>query len=292
MTIYHDSMFHGEPKRENTAPGTRIVHQPVLDGRMRNRHSSNLEHRQRLHSDNEVSQLETSHNFLLPLSKRDFYTRKDTARKNLLGYLYTRQPVLHRSYSFIAGEKPINEPGLPKIASFSREKTNLDVSKSKTRSNEMTQHEMNVRQAKAGKVREFLKSGSTRSVTSVRKDDASPQRSRTNSNKMTLPDINEDLNNNEKYVDDAYSDNESWDKPRGGDKLLSFVPSRFVGHEFKVFSSKHRPITPNLLKKLDKLKLPNRTRTQEWVKMLPSDTRAHIGESRINAQYVPEDLNE
>jgi hypothetical protein len=200
--------------------------------------------------------------------------------------------VLHRSYSFIAGEKPINEPGLPKIATFSREKTNLDLSKSKNRNNEVNQHETNIRFVKAGKVREFLKSGSTRSITSVRKDELSPQRSRTNSNKITLPDINEDLNNNEKYVDDKYSDNDSWERPRGGEKLLSFVPSRFVGHEFKVHTFKHRPLTPNLLKKLDKLKVPNRTRTHEWVKMLPSDTRAYIGESRINAQHIPEDLND
>ncbi|XP_061170299.1 uncharacterized protein LOC133179599 [Saccostrea echinata] len=286
-------MFHREPNRDSSLPGKKMVHKPVLDGRFRDRQANHIENRQRLHSDNEVPQMETSQNFLLPLTKRDFYTRKDTARKNLLGYLYTRQPVLHRSYSFVAGEKPINEPGLPKIASFSREKSNLDLSKSRNRSYEMTHHELGLGQpSKIGKVREFLKSGSSRSICSVKKENRSPQRSRTNSNKMTLPEIIEDLNNNEKYVNDTYSEEESFDRPRGSDQVITFVPSRLIGNEPKVYPSRHRPITPNLLKKLDKLKIPNRIRTQDWVKMLPSDTRAYIGESRINAQYVPEDVDD
>lgn len=62
--------------------------------------------------------------------------------------------------------------------------------------------------------------------------------------------------------------------------------------KYQLFPSRHRPLTPNLLKKLDRLKIPNRIRTKDWIDMLPSDTRAYIGESRINAQYVPDDIND
>lgn len=285
-------MFHGEPKPDRTSSGSRMVHQPVLDGRFRNRQSHSSENRTHVYSDTEVSPIETSPNFLLPLTKRDFYTRKDTARKNLLGYLYTRQPPLHRSYSFIAGEKPTNEPGLPKIASFSREKTNVDPNKSKSRSFDLTHHDVNINQFKVSQVREFLKSGSTRSNHSLINDNGSPERSRSNSNKIFFPDITEDVNNNHKYVNDTCSNEDLFERPQKGDKVITFVPSRLVGNEAKLFPSRHRPLTPNLLKKLDRLKIPTRIRTKDWIDMLPSDTRAYIGESRINAQYVPEDLND
>lgn len=282
-------MFQGDSKQGKTSTGSRMVHQPILDGRFRNRHNSAEEHG---HLVNAVPQMETAHNFLLPLTKRDFYSKKDTARKNLLGYLYTRQPVLHRSYSFIAGEKPVNEPGLPKIASFSREKTIVDPNKSRSRSYDLTHQDLNMSHAKLGKVREFLKSGSSRSNQTIGIDDRSPQRSRTNSNRLVFPGITEDVNNNEKYADDTYSDEGSNGRPKKRDEVITFVPSRLLGNELKATPSKYRPITPNMLKKLDRLKLPSRIRTKEWIDMLPSDSRAYIGESRINAQYVPEDLYE
>ncbi|XP_046560132.1 uncharacterized protein LOC124269163 [Haliotis rubra] len=38
---------------------------------------------------------------------------------------------------------------------------------------------------------------------------------------------------------------------------------------------KHRPLTPGVIEELDKMKVPSRTRTEQWVKQIPTEKRAY-----------------
>lgn len=185
-------------------------------------------------------------------------SKKDVARRNLMGYLYSRQPTINRSNSFIVGEKP-PEPGLPCVKykntpkNFERQKT------------------LFVEQRRPSSL------NSKKSIDPVERR-TSAGSTRPNSNKFSLPEIMRDIyssaakinNHEDEYEEVPFSeDNNDIDI---AENLTSLDFPKYH-KSIKVYPPNHRPITPGLIDKLNKMKVNTRNRTEHWVRQIPEEQK-------------------
>ncbi|KAK3096105.1 hypothetical protein FSP39_023283 [Pinctada imbricata] len=283
-------MYH-EFSRQTTGaiPDNNGYHQPIIDGSQRKhvvireeiRTLPKRDGKQLLNSYGDSPLMSGSSQELFPLTKKDFCTRKDTARKNLMGFLYSRQPTITRSNSFIAGEKPSNDSTtFPRLHSLvSRERTSIEGLIRKQNKNKRT---------KFAFINVVDNPSSANQVKSKYKSTTDPVNSRPGTQKVSLPDLIMDLNAQveQKKVEQSVSSDSASDsdydhhdpKLRDGGQeehgVVSFL-SKHVTNGGKIYPARHRPLTPGLLDRLGKLKLPSRVRTEQWVRRLPADTRLY-----------------
>jgi len=188
------------------------------------------------------------------LQRKDVWSRKYVARRNLMGHLYARQPPMKRSYSFVAGEKPPNESIFPQLQRKQASADRCVRQKSET----------------ARKVRRNDESSSKK----VEKTNV-VHRSGTEG-KISLPELINDINMSARLKSggiESVSSNEQ-------DELEDSNGLRI--HSGKVKTYKYRPITPGLIDKLNKLRLSSRCRTEQWINALPLD---HCQASHILENY-------
>ena len=271
-------MYQGFP-RENTGflPNTVGYHQPVIDGSQRKRIAARnmirthhqYENKMLLNSYGESTHLSNSSHEYHSLPKRYFFTRKDTARKNLMGNLFTRQPTICRSNSFVAGEKTSNETLMfPKLNSFNKERTD-GIGKQPNRPKVAGENDKILKRQRK---RNRSGSGDTAAKVSAR---GSP--SRPGTQKISLPDLIMDIQaevGKECSTGISESGSESDFEHEHNHKDVASFMSKHLTKGGKIFPAKHRPITPGLLDRLAQLKLPSRVRTEQWLRRLPSDPRA------------------
>lgn len=182
-------------------------------------------------------------------------SKKDMARKNLMGYLYSRQPTISRSNSFIAGEKP-TEPGLPTVKytntpkGFERQRTSL---------------------------LEQRRPPSLDRKKSILCDEHSRRRSagsgRPDSNRFSLPEIIRDIYSSAAKLDSPEMAEEEFRSSDGnsidiGENVSSLTVPRYH-KSIKLYPPNHRPITPGLIEKLNKMKVSTRNRTEQWLRQMP-----------------------
>lgn len=216
--------------------------------------------------------------------------RRDAARKNLMGTLQGRQPQMSRSYTYVGSEKTlplakvhydsrvVQENNSPKLLKRSRGSFTLkngalqsEFENDKPESVYSSSHDIN--------------GGTTHSHRSP------PQKPHTR--RVNLPEIIRELNvgakrtaaatSPEKYSNLPY-DYEFDDTTINDDVSNSFQSNFQSTATASLYLLKHRPITPGLINRLDRLKLPTHTRTEEWVRALPLEKRVQNNENyRIGA---------
>lgn len=198
-------------------------------------------------------------------------SKKDHARKNLMGYLYSRQPTINRSNSFLVGEKP-PEPGLPSVKykntpkNFERQRTIL--------------FEQRIMPPNYNNENKTI--GRRRSAGSHRPG----------SNKFSLPEIMRDiyssaakLDNHEEEYDNDFPSSED----NSIDIAKNIIPLEFPKYQksTKVYPPNHRPITPGLIEKLNKMKVSTRNRTEQWIKEMPDDPKKYQECRKKGRHYDP-----
>lgn len=193
-------------------------------------------------------------------------SKKDHARKNLMGYLYSRQPTINRSNSFIVGEKPA-EPGLPSVKykntpkNFERQRTILfeqRIPLSYTNDNQPPS-----RRRSAGS-------------------------NRPGSNKFSLPEIMRDIYSSAAKLDNHEEEfDEEFPSSDGNSMTENITPLNFSKKPVKIYPPNHRPITPGLIEKLNKMKVSSRHRTEQWVKEIPDDPKKTQEYRRKGRHYDP-----
>ncbi|XP_060064541.1 uncharacterized protein LOC132544904 [Ylistrum balloti] len=211
----------------------------------------------------------------------DFVSRRDTARRNLMGHLYTRQPVLKRSYSFVAGERPSTETLLPQL--HRREKHSaISFNSEKYTKPGRTVYIRNAKQWQADKNVE-KRNGVVQSPAG--KNSANHKSLNTNggrpgSHQISLPELINDINNSSRIHSPGDSDDEDSNSVHGRNGPYHLIRSMDVKPTIPLKSKtvKYRPITPGVIEKLNKLRLSSKLRTEQWVKTLPLDYRAAYSE--------------
>lgn len=198
-------------------------------------------------------------------------SKKDMARKNLMGYLYSRQPTISRSNSFIAGEKP-TEPGLPTVKytntpkGFERQRTSLQ---------------------------EQRRPPSLDRKKSILCDEHSRRRSagsgRPDSNKFSLPEIIRDIYSSAAKLDSPEMAEEEFRSSDGnsidiGENVSSLTVPRYH-KSIKLYPPNHRPITPGLIEKLNKMKVSTRNRTEQWLRQMP-ESQLRYQENRARGSHT------
>lgn len=187
-------------------------------------------------------------------------SKKDLARKNLMGYLYARQPTISRSNSFIVGEKPL-EAGLPNVKykntpkGFERQRTLLLEQR---RPPSLNSRKSNCEAADRRK-----------SASSIRPD----------SNKLSLPEIMRDIYSSAAKLDSPEEIDEDFQSSEGNslDIAENVIPLAIPKYHkaVKVFPPNHRPITPGLIEKLNKMKLPPKKLTEQWLRQMPEEHKRY-----------------
>lgn len=215
---------------------------------------------------------------------RDLVSRRDTARKNLMGHLYSRQPALKRSYSFVAGERPSTETLLPQLhrrekrsaQSFNSERQIKPVRNSVTlngREQRVYQPDKSSGQ-RNGLVESSAKKGPEKPT------HGNTTRGRIGSHQVSLPELINDINMSSRLPSPGDSDGEDSNSEREQDVSLEVVRQMDMkpSNPVQIKAVRYRPITPGVIENLNKLKVSSKSRTQQWVKMLPVDYRAAYSE--------------
>ncbi|XP_021361123.1 uncharacterized protein LOC110455360 [Mizuhopecten yessoensis] len=212
----------------------------------------------------------------------DLVSRKDTARRNLMGHLYTRQPVLKRSYSFVAGERPATETLLP---SLQRREKHSAISFNSERYTKPGRN-VNVRDLKqwqsdknAGKRNGCVQPGKNGTPNQKALNGGRP-----GSHQISLPELINDINMSSRLHSPGDSDGEDSASAHGHKGPLDLIRSMDMKPASPVKSKavRYRPITPGVIEKLNKLRLSSKVRTEQWVKTLPLDYRAAYSETDDN----------
>lgn len=211
------------------------------------------------------------------VERYDFVSRRDTARRNLMGHLYTRQPVLKRSYSFVAGERPATETLLPQL---NRREKHSAIS---FNSEKYAKPVRPVRNPKQGERNTVKRNGGVQSPSG--KKTVTTSGTRPGSHQISLPELINDINRLHSPGD---SDGEDSD---GGHKipldLIRSMDRKPLSGPIKTKAVRYRPITPGVIEKLNKLRLSSKIRTEQWVKTLPLDYRATYSELADDNQTEP-----
>ena len=219
--------------------------------------------------------------------RRESFSRKETARRHLMGYLFTRQPPLKRSYTFIAGERPQTETHLPLLM---RSKERDSVPYPRSPNGQTDNHPRHVRIRRTQSYRHSINNSNVPA-------DRSPERvslGRTKSeSKVNLPELINDINNSVKLRTDMCNNSEC-DNSFLGHINEDITPlADFDLLQGRPKATKFRPITPGMIQKLNKVRVSSRSRTEQWIKALPLDHRGtHIGEEyREHLHGQPKDKN-
>ncbi|XP_033757183.1 uncharacterized protein LOC117339601 [Pecten maximus] len=208
----------------------------------------------------------------------DFVSRRDTARRNLMGHLYTRQPVLKRSYSFVAGERPATETLLPQL--HRREKHSaISFNSEKYTKPGRTVNKRDLKQWQADK-----NTGKQNGVVQspAGKNQKTTNGTRPGSHQISLPELINDINMSSRLHSPGDSDGEDANSAQKGPLELIRSMEMKPSSPVKSKSVKYRPITPGVIEKLNKLRLSSKIRTEQWVKTLPLDYRAAYSEADDN----------
>ena len=201
--------------------------------------------------------------------------RKETARRQLLGSIYTKHKTVGRSFSFVAGERPPVQVRFPRVHCKDKtadENPNADRIPTKP----------HIPQTK----RRHSKMSDNATTSGVSNARSRPVH-RTNSQKLSLPDIIMDFNAevnmvaNDRARGVIMQDTESENDERGiGASYEEYLKPRLsVNSPYK---AKHRPVTPGLLESLNKLRLPSKVKTEQWLKSSQSVQKSYcVGSYKV-----------
>ena len=197
--------------------------------------------------------------------------RKETARRQLLGSIYTKHKPVGRSFTFVAGERPRVQIRLPRVCY--KEKTEKNISGAQISSKPKLLQNKN----------RYSKIPDNTTTSAVSDVNGKPVH-RTNSQKLSLPDIIMDFNieasmaANDKTLDTVIQDTESENEERAlGAPYEEYLKPRISLNN--PYGAKHRPVTPGLLDSLNKLKLPSKVKTEQWLKSSQNLQKSYCGGS-------------
>lgn len=206
-----------------------------------------------------------------------FKRRKDAARKNLINLLYTK----HRDgkYSFSCCDECINsDVRFPRVNSFERSvrrETLGNSDSSKTYSaNRCTSLE--------------LLDGTGQSDQYSREEYAVYGKSK--SQHISLPEIIMEFNIEANISRSNAPFVETNEEERFSGATYEDYLKRMKYTRFNPCRSKHRPVTPGLLDSLNKLKLPSKVKTEQWVRSSQSMQKSlHIHVYKTNQNWIYSD---
>lgn len=193
--------------------------------------------------------------------------RKETARRQLLGSIYTKHKTVGRSFSFVAGERPPVHIRFPKVNH--RDEKN-EERKQKSVKDPIAVKQISPRLSVPQSKRRHSKVSNSTTSSGLSNINSKPVH-RSNSQKISLPDIIMDFNLevnmavNDKHHESMSLDSDSERNERliGASYEDYLKPKPSLHNPYK---AKHRPVTPGLLDSLNKLKLPSKVKTEQWLK--------------------------
>ena len=191
--------------------------------------------------------------------------RKETARRQLLSSIYTKHKTVGRSFSFVAGEKRPDHIRFPRV--FNNEQIDKHSRDIAARERVNANH-FSTKSTSPHVKRRHLKTCHSTTTSGVDNTTSKPVH-RTNSQKISLPDIIMDFNievnmaANEQYNDNIDADRERSERMIGASYEKYLKPKLSLNNPY---NAKHRPVTPGLLDSLNKLKLPSKVKTERWLK--------------------------
>ena len=194
--------------------------------------------------------------------------RKETARRQLLGSIYTKHKAVGRSFSFVAGEIPQSQIRLPRV--HYKDKTEKEML------NDQASNKRGALHTNTG----YSRLSDNKTTSGVIDADIRKPVHRTNSQKLSLPDIIMDFNmetntiTNDRIHGTNEQDSESEDDVRAiGASYEDYLkPKLSLNNPYK---AKYRPVTPGLLDSLNKLKLPSKVKTEQWLKSSQSVQKSY-----------------
>lgn len=201
--------------------------------------------------------------------------RKETARRQLLGSIYTKHKTVGRSFSFVAGERPPVQIRFPRVHC-----------KDKVADDNVNAGRMPSKPSLPQTKRRHSKISDNATTSGVSNAKSRPVH-RTNSQKLSLPDIIMDFNAEvnlaatdrprDVLTQDTESEND--DRMLGASYEEYFKPRLSVNSPYK---AKHRPVTPGLLESLNKLRLPSKVKTEQWLKSSQSVQKSYcVGSYKV-----------
>ena len=191
--------------------------------------------------------------------------RKETARRQLLCSIYTKHKMVGRSFSFVAGEKRHVNIRFPRV--YSNEQNEKQSKDTTTREKDVVK-QISPKTTSPHSKRRHSKTAHSTTTSGLDNAKSKPVH-RTNSQKISLPDIIMDFNieanmaANEQYNDTLDSGSERNERIIGASYEKYLKPKLSLNNPY---SAKHRPVTPGLLDSLNKLKLPSKVKTERWLK--------------------------
>ncbi|KAL3865039.1 hypothetical protein ACJMK2_006672 [Sinanodonta woodiana] len=223
--------------------------------------------------------------------KQEIARRKDTARRHLMGTLYTKHSPVTRSFSFVAGERPpvhsIRFPRMILKDSEERVSRKADIN---------PRRKISVENQSAVKHR-LTHDISDWTSASISQTDFS-KKSRPDSQKISLPDIIMDFNlsasmlaaNRDKRIENIDSD-DAKEEDDGHVMVEDMMISDLSNDEFlrkkrsltRLCHGIHRPVTPGLLDSLNKMKLSSKTKTEQWIKTISQNQMSFYDNYRIDS---------
>lgn len=199
--------------------------------------------------------------------------RKNAARRNLLGSIYTKHNDVQRSYTFVAGERPQVEIRFPKVY-FSDSQPKMErkqLSGGQISPSRSSRRSTDVSSTSAGALIRSSTSPSTNKPV---------QRSK--SHKLSLPEIIMEFNIEANTGQEARRNHVITPTEDDEDEREFAAPyEEFLNRPRNILNnpcrSKYRPVTPGLLESLNKLRMPSKVRTEQWIKSSQSTQKSYCG---------------
>ncbi|KAK3593074.1 hypothetical protein CHS0354_038097 [Potamilus streckersoni] len=223
--------------------------------------------------------------------KQEIARRKDTARRHLMGTLYTKHSPVRRSFSFVAGERPpVHSIRFPRMTLKDSEE------RASRKACVIPRRKISVEKQSSIKHR-LSNDASEWTSASISQTDAT-NKSFPDSQKISLPDIIMDFNlsasmlaaNRDRRIEDIDSD-DAKEENDGHIKVENMLISDLSNDEFlrkkrsrnKLCHGKHRPVTPGLLDSLSKMKLSSKTKTEQWISTLSQNRMYFYDNYRLDS---------
>lgn len=206
----------------------------------------------------------TGHGSISPqLQRSKSVNRKDTARKCLLGSINTRFNDVRHSSPGVVGEPMRHDIKFPKVNKISR------GNGQKVLQNDRSNYSQS----------------SSRALS--RSDDSQDlpfkNVSKSSNHGLNLPEIIMEFNieANMAASGDRYEHSRSTSEVFEDERAIGFPYEEFLRRSnysnYNPCRAKYRPVTPGLLESLNKLKVPSKMRTEQWLKSTQYLQKSHCG---------------
>ena len=226
----------------------------------------------------------TANGSISPQTRTKSFTRKDTARKCLLGSINTRLSVVRHSSPILSGEPMRHDIKFPKVNKSVRTH-GLKVTKNEQKSSRSQSSSRAL--SHSGEI-----SDDTKSQDVFVRNGKIISGSKHSAHGLNLPEIIIEFNIETNMVSNPELARTSPELPED---------ERAIGAPYEEYLSKHkysncnpcrakyRPVTPELLESLNKLKVPSKARTEQWLKStqyLQTSHCAHVYKTdRLNNSF-------